>query len=256
MQGMRRRIIQAAAAAVGVAMSVFGFVLAGAAQASSTGGFTSRAKVTRVIDGDTLVVRLTGGRSERVRLIGVNAPERGECYFAEASALTRRLAGNHLVVLRGDPRQATRDRYSRLLAYMDVDGASDVGALLLQLGGAHLYVYNGVPFKRVAAYRLAETAASAGRVGLWDHCGQSTATTPATTTTTTASTTLAPPTTTTTTAATTTTAGNCDPSYPTVCIPPPPPDLDCKDVPYRGFKVVPPDPHRFDGDHDGVGCES
>lgn len=49
---------------------------------------------------------------------------------------------------------------------------------------------------------------------------------------------------------------NCDPSYPTVCIPPPPPDLDCKDVPYRRFAVVGADPHRFDADKDGVGCES
>lgn len=48
---------------------------------------------------------------------------------------------------------------------------------------------------------------------------------------------------------------NCDPSYPTVCIPPPPPDLDCRDVPYRRFRVVGADPHRFDGDHDGIGCE-
>jgi hypothetical protein len=45
------------------------------------------------------------------------------------------------------------------------------------------------------------------------------------------------------------------PSYPTVCIPSPPPDLDCGDVPYTGFPVQSPDPHRFDGDHDGRGCE-
>lgn len=49
---------------------------------------------------------------------------------------------------------------------------------------------------------------------------------------------------------------SCDPHYPTVCIPPYPPDLDCKDVPYRRFTVIQPDPHRFDGDFDGVGCES
>lgn len=53
-------------------------------------------------------------------------------------------------------------------------------------------------------------------------------------------------------------AGNCDPSYPSVCIPPRSQvgDLDCKDVGYRRFTVVPPDPHNFDGDYDGVGCES
>ena len=50
--------------------------------------------------------------------------------------------------------------------------------------------------------------------------------------------------------------GGCHPSYPTVCIPPPPPDLDCGDIPHRNFKVRPPDPHRFDGNGDGVGCET
>src|SRR5262245_40732680 len=53
---------------------------------------------------------------------------------------------------------------------------------------------------------------------------------------------------------------NCAPSYPDVCIPPPPPDLDCKDIPFRNFRVVydvpDPDPHHFDGDHDGIGCEA
>ena len=50
--------------------------------------------------------------------------------------------------------------------------------------------------------------------------------------------------------------GNCHPSYPDVCIPPPPPDLDCGEIPYRRFRVVGSDPHRFDGDNDGIGCES
>lgn len=51
--------------------------------------------------------------------------------------------------------------------------------------------------------------------------------------------------------------GNCDPSYPDFCIPPPPPDLDCKDVkPHKKFRVLPPDPHGFDRDGDGIGCEN
>jgi hypothetical protein len=48
---------------------------------------------------------------------------------------------------------------------------------------------------------------------------------------------------------------NCDPSYPGVCIPPYPPDLNCGDIPFKRFKVLPPDPHRLDADHDGIGCE-
>ncbi|HEX8065794.1 MAG TPA: hypothetical protein VF520_04620 [Thermoleophilaceae bacterium] len=49
---------------------------------------------------------------------------------------------------------------------------------------------------------------------------------------------------------------NCDGSYPTVCIPPQPPDLDCPDIPYRDFRVRGSDPHGFDRDGDGIGCES
>ena len=54
--------------------------------------------------------------------------------------------------------------------------------------------------------------------------------------------------------------GKCAASYPSVCIPPPPRDLNCTDIPYRNFRVrwdvLDPDPHHFDGNHDGVGCES
>jgi hypothetical protein len=54
--------------------------------------------------------------------------------------------------------------------------------------------------------------------------------------------------------------GKCASAYPTVCIPPPPPDLDCGDIAFRNFPVrwdvADPDPHRFDGNRDGVGCES
>ena len=48
----------------------------------------------------------------------------------------------------------------------------------------------------------------------------------------------------------------CDPAYPDFCIPPPSPDLDCKDITEKKFKVLPPDPHGFDTDGDGIGCES
>ena len=50
-------------------------------------------------------------------------------------------------------------------------------------------------------------------------------------------------------------AAKCDKAYPTVCIPSPRPYLNCKNIRYRNFKVLPPDPHKFDGDKDGIGCE-
>ncbi len=48
---------------------------------------------------------------------------------------------------------------------------------------------------------------------------------------------------------------NCDPSYPDFCIPKNSPDLNCSDITQRRFKVLPPDPHGFDRDGDGIGCE-
>ena len=50
--------------------------------------------------------------------------------------------------------------------------------------------------------------------------------------------------------------GDCDSSYPDVCIRPYPPDLNCDDIPKKNFDVLPPDPHGFDRDEDGIGCES
>jgi len=47
----------------------------------------------------------------------------------------------------------------------------------------------------------------------------------------------------------------CNPSYPDVCIPAGPPDLDCDDIEYSNFTVLYPDEHRFDDDNDGIGCE-
>jgi hypothetical protein len=52
---------------------------------------------------------------------------------------------------------------------------------------------------------------------------------------------------------------NCHPRYPDFCIPPPPPDLNCSSAVLAdrsNFAVLSPDPHHFDADHDGVGCES
>ena len=49
---------------------------------------------------------------------------------------------------------------------------------------------------------------------------------------------------------------NCDSAYPDMCIPPYPPDLNCPDVPDNNFRVLSPDPHGFDLEDDGIGCES
>ena len=48
----------------------------------------------------------------------------------------------------------------------------------------------------------------------------------------------------------------CDPSYPDVCIPSPPPELSCEEIDFSDFVVLQPDPHGFDANRNGIGCES
>ncbi|MEM9245181.1 MAG: hypothetical protein AAGA67_05515 [Cyanobacteria bacterium P01_F01_bin.153] len=52
------------------------------------------------------------------------------------------------------------------------------------------------------------------------------------------------------------TVTDCHPSYPTVCIPPPPARINCSDVAAVDFVVEGEDPHRLDQNNNGVGCES
>jgi len=48
----------------------------------------------------------------------------------------------------------------------------------------------------------------------------------------------------------------CSPAYPTICLPPPPPDINCPQLaPLVNIPTLPPDPHGLDADQDGVGCE-
>jgi endonuclease YncB( thermonuclease family) len=228
--------------------------------------FSFTGRVIRVIDRDTLVARI-GRRSERVRLIGIDSPETGACYAVAATTMARKLALNRRVRLQGDRTQSRRDRFGRLLAYVRLPGKNDrdLGRELLRAGRARVFVF-GRPFARLRSYRAAEAAAIAGRLGLWGACvtppTTSTTTTTATTTTTGSSTTTTSTTTTSssTSSSTTTTPVNCASSYRDVCIPPPPPDLDCSQIPYRDFRVIytvqQPDPHNFDGDRDGIGCET
>jgi micrococcal nuclease len=196
------------------------------------------ATVAYVIDGDTIA--LTGG--PHVRLLQIDTPEvgSGECYSRRAAKdLRRLLPGGSSVGLETDPPLDTVDRYGRLLRYV-FHGGVNINLALVTQGDATVWFY-GHRRGRYAA-RLLEAArrARTEKRGIWGACR--TAWDP-----------YSP--------ATTDPKGGtppkhgCDASYPTVCIPSPPPDLDCSDIRYRHFKVVGRDPHHFDGDHDGVGCE-
>jgi len=90
--------------------------------------------VTKVIDGDTF--ELSNG--DRVRIICIDTPERGEEYYSEASDYLEDLILNEEVELVKDVSET--DRYGRLLRYVYV-GSTFVNGKLVEKGYARVYRY-------------------------------------------------------------------------------------------------------------------
>lgn len=130
----------------------------------------ARATVVDVVDGDTLDVRLADGRVERVRIIGINTPEEGECLADEASAHLADLVEGRRIQLRRD--RTDRDDYGRLLRYVLLEGVS-VGDAMVDAG---LAISNPVPpdTAQQGALDAAQSRARAQGRGRWDPeaCGR------------------------------------------------------------------------------------
>lgn len=132
-------------------------------------------RVTRVVDGDTVVVRMDG-HDERVRLIGVDTPETKDprkpvqCFGKEASGFTSNLLPKGTRVrLERDVEE--RDRYDRLLAYLyRVDDGLFVNRELVAQGYAATLT---IPPNVAHADEFAALAAQArdAGLGLWGACG-------------------------------------------------------------------------------------
>jgi micrococcal nuclease len=205
------------------------------------------ATVTRIVDGDTIEVAadepegLSQEGQHNVRLLTYDAPEdtsTQECGGPEATAALEELIPmDATVYLEGD--QEDTDQYDRFLRYVYADDGDFVNVEMVRQGHgeASLVQPNDA---HIDAIRAAENDAKGASRGIWGPPCDIDAPPPE----------PEPqpepqpeP------------EGNCHPSYPDVCIPPPPPDLDCGDITHTGINVQGSDPHRFDGDSDGVGCE-
>jgi endonuclease YncB( thermonuclease family) len=321
------------------------------AVAGARGPAATRGVATRVVDGDTFVVRLPSSRLLRVRLAGVAAPSGKDCGAATATRRLRALVLRKTVTLTG----AGNGRW-----FASARGTPDVGRALLADGIVQVDAW-GPGFARFPDYAQTDQLAQSNRRGVWKACSADLAATvqPAKglfptnsnasfgVTVTNSGTLAAPgvtldlrppagssflsvqPATGTCTLqgyhatcalgtvapkaslkvdTVVTTGGSgviatrafvkfgwcvrypcgatpvsdanrqndvsggfaavgdpgqplpvlCDPSYPTLCIPPPPPRLECNDIPYKNFQVLhdtpSSDPQHLDNNFDNVGC--
>ena len=178
-------------------------------------------RVTRIVDGDTIYTT-----NYKVRLSLTNTPERNEPGFSDATAFTAKMCpvGSTITVDQDDLQHY--DKFGRLLGNVYC-GDNNLNSALLYNGHANIlsqYCFSSEFSKEFWAQKYG--------------CGALQEPKP----------TQSPP--------KITQSNGCDPSYPDFCIPSPPPDLDCGDISQKRFTVLQPDPHRFDGDKDGIGCES
>lgn len=198
-------------------------------------GPTEVAIVVAVTDGDTIRV-VIDGTEYPVRYIGIDTPEvrsGAQPFGVEASAANAALVAGHEVVLEKDVSET--DRFGRLLRYVWVEQGANwlfVNEQLLRLGVAQVTTYPPDVKYVDSVYLAAQEAAREAGLGLWGAPaepppGQGTS--------------------------------DCEPSYPAFCLPVGSADLDCGDIEERAFTVrwdvAHPDPHRFDGNGDGLGCE-
>jgi micrococcal nuclease len=132
------------------------------------------AEVVRVVDGDTLVIRVSG-REERVRLIGIDTPETVhpqravECFGREASAHTSRLIGPGTAIRLVHDVERT-DRFGRTLAYLyRLDDGLFVNLALVLDGYAQVATFPPNVAHAEDFLAAQREARDAGR-GLWSAC--------------------------------------------------------------------------------------
>ncbi|MDK9637869.1 thermonuclease family protein [Enterobacter hormaechei] len=123
------------------------------------------ARIVRVLDGDTVEVLETGNRLTRVRLAGIDAPEKNQPFGQRSRQELTSMVAQRNVTITGEE----TDRYGRRLGTVWL-GATDVNAAQIRKGLAWVYRYHGKPAR--ADYAQLEAEARRQGIGLWSVPGQ------------------------------------------------------------------------------------
>ncbi len=144
------------------------------ARSTTASGSESSGVVERVVDGDTIEVRLaTGGEPIRVRILGIDTPETVnpdtdvQCWGPEASVWARQQLDHRAVTLISDPVADATDRYGRALRYVVLPDGSNYSIVAAGAGMARAYTYKGQQLSEAANIVAAQSTAQDGGAGLW-----------------------------------------------------------------------------------------
>ena len=125
----------------------------------SNGQRFQEATVKRVIDGDTLILE----NGDRVRLIGINAPEKNQFYYGEAKEKLKEMVEGKVILLESD--RVDKDKYGRLLRYVYLN-KTNVNLYLVLNGYAISYPFEENE-KYLKKFEAAERIAKDEKIGIW-----------------------------------------------------------------------------------------
>jgi len=140
---------------------------------SVASSLNSAHKILKVVDGDTAEVDIYG-QKRTVRFIGMDTPEvvdprkTVQCFGREASSKGHELLEGKSVQLEYDPVVGEIDKYGRTLAYVILPSGEMYNQKMIAEGYAHEYTYQSQVYKYQTQFKVAQNAAEAGQLGLWN----------------------------------------------------------------------------------------
>ena len=122
-------------------------------------------ELVRVVDGDTVIIKIND-KEESVRLIGINAPEKNECYSKEATDELKKILVDKNIKIETDESQNDKDKYDRLLRYIYLEDGTFVNEKLVKDGFAKEYTYK-IAYKFQIDFKNDQKMAVENKLGMW-----------------------------------------------------------------------------------------
>jgi len=129
-------------------------------------GAMPEARIVKVIDGDSVVIRMEG-KTYQTRLIGIDAPEMGQKpWGGKAKKHLRKLLNGSGGIVRMEMDVTKYDKYDRLLAYLWLDDKTLINELMVRDGYAVLFTIQPNS-KHLDRLKKAQSAARENHSGIW-----------------------------------------------------------------------------------------
>jgi len=170
---MKTKAILAAITTLLAATGLTGYTIVKTTDLQQPNFETREHRITSVIDGDTLKIKTGTLKTRKVRLIGINAPEKGECYFDESKEALIQITESEIINLEKDI--SGLDKYNRLLRYIvainDDPEQDNIPINYYMIRNGFAFYQSSPPDNRYRdLFITAQRQAQADNLGLWKDC--------------------------------------------------------------------------------------